>query len=445
MAPDLNRRNFMKTAGTAGIAGLAGCNTLSGEGSDGDEETDTSTDTATDTPQDPTYDIRVSALEYDLTDLATSETNQHDQAYVEDNYSAELGITVLNNGEEAGLEELGEVHLEDEEGERVETTEDGYVPEYAVKDGQDLTVRAEVDGEIKEQTVTVSKELPSEFYADARIQEDGEVLYDTDWSTPYSFDNHVVDRQAFLEQRAERRDELADDEIISESDLELYRQVVEDAKGEVDEDTLMEGRLWNMSMAMRGGADYEGSDASPNGFNMEKGMLEYTDFEPVYIGDFTNPAEPDVPGAGDGDGMPVNTQLAWVDGDWYEVGRTNLRATHIDDIDESPLVGTEGALYGGVSVLAEFERGNTELLSYDGADEIVEEAVTSPVTLNGNMTEIELSDDISWNALNAIRDNSEWKDVMVPMELATAVGTDVDGSVEMEGESVMDSRIKLTQ
>jgi hypothetical protein len=450
MAPDLNRRDFMKTAGAAGIAGLAGCNSLGEENKDTENsETDTSTDTATDTPQDPTYDIRVSALEYDLTDLSASETNQHDQAYVEDNYSAELGVTVLNNGEEADLEELGEVHLENEEGEAVETTEEGYVPEYAVEDGQELTVRAEVEGETLEETVTVNKELPSEFYADARIQENGEVVYETDWDTPYSFDNHIVDRQAFLDQRAERRNELAaDNELILESDLETWRGYFEEEEDELSEEEKKEYYLGGLSFAMEGGGPYEGTGADNNAFNLEKVMKEHSPYEEIFIGSFWNPREPDVPTSADGDGLRVKSQVAYVDGDWYHVGEDNPSARHISEVDEIEMakdVEDEPAQYLAVSVLGEFERGNTDIDNPDDASYFVQEAVTSPVTLNDNLAELELSNDISWSALNQIRENNNWEDVMVPMELATAVGTELDGSVEMEGESTMDSRIKISR
>jgi hypothetical protein len=452
MAPDLNRRDFMKAAGTAGIAGLAGCNSLGEENTDTeDRETDTSTDTATDTPQDPTYDIRVSALEYDLTNLATSETNQHDQAYVEDNYSAELGVTVLENGEETGLEELGDVHLENEEGEEVETTEEGYVPEYAVSDGEELTVRAEIDGETKEETVTVSKELPSEFYADAKIQEDGEVLYDTDWSTPYSFDNHIVDRQAFLDQRAERRNELADDQIFTESDLEQFKEGNQEYRNEGHgEEELIEYILRGIGVSITGsGERWEGSEAKMNSFNVEKALEEHTDFDPNYVGSFWNPREPDVPTSADSDGLRVKSQIAHVGDDWFHNGEDNvLTSAHISEVDEIEMakdVEDEPAQYLAVSVLGEFERGNTDIDNPDDASYFVQEAVTSPVTLNDDLAELELSEDISWNALNQIRENTEWEDVMIPMELATALGTNLDGSVEMEGESTTDSRIKVTR
>lgn len=446
------RRNFLKTtAGAAGIAGLAGCNT-NGEDDDPDG---TDTDDSSTTESDPTYSLQTSALEYDLTDLATSEADTHDQDYVEDNYSAELGLTVLNNGEEADLEDLSEVHLEDEEGEEVETTEEGYVPEYAVEDGQELTVRAEVEGETLEETVTVNKELPDEFYADARIQEGSETLYNTDWSTPYSFDNHIVDRQAFLDQRAERRNELADDEVITEDDLRTFEENIEFVEQEFDfnENEMTETYLRLLNFAMKGGSpgdfEYEGSGNTPNFFNVEKALEEHTDFDPNYVGSFWNPREPDVPTSADSDGLRVKSQIAHVGDDWFHNGEDNvLTSAHISEVDEIEMakdVEDEPAQYLAVSVLGEFERGNTDIDNPDDASYFVQEAVTSPVTLNDDLAELELSEDISWNALNQIRENTEWEDVMIPMELATALGTNLDGSVEMEGESTTDSRIKVTR
>ena len=441
---DLSRRDFIKgTAGAAGITGLAGCNTDGGD--DDPDGTDTDGSTGTDTSQDPTYSLQTSALEYDLTDLATSEADTHDEAYVENNYSAELGVTVLENGEEADLEELGDVHLENEEGEQVETTEEGYVPEYAVEDGQELTVRAEINGETVEETITVTKELPNGFYADARIQEDGEVLYDTDWTTPYSFDNHIVDRQAFLDQRSEKREQLSAENIISESDEERFDEEIEKLRsgeyGDFGEEELVGrffGSIWS---AINGLGVYEGSEASVNSMNMEQAMLDNFDYRPVFVGGFTNPKEPDVPSSGDGEGFEVNSKLAFVDGDWYH-GTEDFGYQHISKVNENPMAQENSGIVA-VSVLAEFERGNTELLNHDDPDEIVEATVTSPVTLNGNMTELELSDDISWNALNQIRENTDWTEAMAPLELATAIGSEIDGNVEMEGETPGSSRIKL--
>jgi hypothetical protein len=495
------RRNFLKTVGAAGVAGLAGCNGLGGNGSEradngsatedpgppnptdtqnttendtqgytendtqdytendsqGSTENDTQDSPEEDTGEpDPSYSIQGSPLQYDLTDLATSETYSHDEAYIRDNYSAELGVTVLEDGEEVSLEELGDVHLENEEGEQVHRTEDGYVPEYAVEDGEELTVKAEVDGETLEDTVTVNKELPNLFYADARLVENGEVLYDTDWTTPYSFDANIgengevtedntyqITRQQFHQQRTQKRNELAGDELILESDLETWRGYFEEDEDELTEEEKKEYYLGGLGYAMEGGEHYEGTGADDNAFNVEKAMLEHSPYEPVFIGGFTNPKEPDVPGAGDGDGYPVDSQVAYVEGDWYHVGKDNAGARHISEIDEIGLVGDQGGNYGAVSVLAEFERGNTELLNYEDADEIVETAVTSPVTLNGNMTELELSNDISWNTLKEIRDNTDWEQVMVPMELATAIGNNVEGSVSMEGETTSDSRLRV--
>ena len=438
---ELNRRSFLKTTGAiAGAAGLAGCNSLNGDNSDG-SETDTATDT--DTSHDPTYDLRTSALEYDLTDIATEETNTHDQAYVQENYSTQLGITVLENGEQVSLEELTNVHLEDEEGEQVETTEEGYVPEYAVEDGQELTVTAEVNGETLQDTITVTKELPSEFYADARIQEDGEVLYNTDWSTPYSFDNHIVNRQAFLDKRAQRRDELTADEVMTETDIEKFQEGNQEYKSEASREEFIEYVLRGINAGIRGLGEFEGSNASPNSFNVEKALQEYTDFDPKYVGSFVNPRELDVEESTDGDGIRVNSQVAYVDGDWFHNGEEYVGASHISDIDEIEMAkdpGQTASKHWAVSVLAEMEEGEDSR----NFEEFVKDAVTSPVTLNENITELDMSDSVAWDTLEQIRDNSEWDSTMAPIELATAIGSDSEGRVRLDGEALNNSRIRIS-
>jgi hypothetical protein len=184
--------------------------------------------------------------------------------------------------------------------------------------------------------------------------------------------------------------------------------------------------------------------------NMEKAMLDNFDYRPVFVGGFLNPQEPNVPDSGDGAGVDVDSQVAYVEGDWYHVGQDNGNSRHISEIEEIGMVEqgdnfeNTSASELGVSVLGEFERGNTDLLDgFQDPEEYVETAVTSPVTLNGNMTELELSDDISWQILNSIRENSEWTETMASLELATAIGSEIDGNVEVEGETPESSRIRI--
>ncbi|MEF8880589.1 MAG: hypothetical protein V5A72_02025, partial [Candidatus Nanohaloarchaea archaeon] len=363
--------------------------------------------------------------------------DQHDEAYVEENYSEELGVTVLENGErEVGLEELSNVVLEDEEGREVEMNEGYEVPEYAVRDGQELTIKADIDGEPYRETVTVSKELPGEYIVDATLIEEGETVHQTDWNTPYQFDNHIVERQAFLDQRAERREELAAYEILTGSDSEeinrFYQERLDEGDNKIE---LAEKMLFNLNAAIRGIGPYEGSSASPDAFNMEKAMRDHFDYRPVFVGGFTNPKEPYVPTAGDKDGSPVDSQVAYVDGDWFHVGKENPGAEDINEIDEIIMAEDRSpASYSAVSVLAEFEEDNTDIENPENADNYVESAVLSPVyagdkpsTLEDTYAgELEVGDNIAWEALSSIRENESWRDTMNPLELAAAVANETD-------------------
>jgi hypothetical protein len=286
------RRVFLKaTAGVTGSVSIAGCN--SGNDENGDQEPTETDDKTTNTPSsEPSYSIQASPLQYDLTSLATSEADQHDQAYVEDNYHAEPGVTVLNNGEEADLEQLGEVHLENENGEQVQTTEDGYVPEYAVEDGQELIVRAEVNGETLQDSVTVSKDLPDNFLIDASIVEDGEVLYETPWNTPYQFDSHTTDRQAFLERRAEKRDEVAENNVMSRINPERVQENWDKlSSGNYTEQELKKFMLANARAEVVGDPYNDGIGVGVNqsvkqAANEEKILrnLDFLPYEEVFIG-----------------------------------------------------------------------------------------------------------------------------------------------------------------
>jgi hypothetical protein len=434
MTPDLNRRNFLKTtAGAAGIAGLAGCNT-----DGGDEDPDgTDTDDSSTTEPDPTYSLQTSALEYDLTDLATSEANQHDQAYVEDNYSAELEVTVLENGQgETDLEDLSEVHLENQEGETIETTEDGYVPEYAVEDGQELTVRAEVNGEELTETVTVSKNLPDNFLVDAQMMEGGETVYETPWSTPYEFDSHVTDRQAFLDQRAEKRDEIAQNNLVEKVDDQRMERLWNELEaGEHEryqtEEEKKEAALSLMRSAIHGSTDFDGvgvDRVEELAVNEEKLMenLDFFPYEEVFIGGFTNPEEPEYDENGNKqiDGVQVDSQVAYVDGDWYHIGNTGI-IEHIDNAEDIEMVDATASSYAANSVLAEFEEGEMDNLEQSMKDYYTGEAVTSPVTLSSQMTdqnEMLTGFPTSWALLESIRDNQEWDSTMNGLELAADQG-----------------------
>lgn len=547
------RRDFLKTTGTmVGVTSIAGCNSL-GNGNDRSDsqgkETNRSgsnnTDIGTSTP---TYELQSSDLKYDLTDLAASEANQHDKLYLEENYSSKLEVVAFKNGKEVDLEIQSQVHLEDEDAEKVAITDDGSVPEYAVRDGQELIVRTKIDGEIIEDTISVNKILPHDydvilnigeevsleefmdslddvtlveggnhgrkvyletqqgtqvevteygtvprdkigeieegqelklgtetggeltdsatvvalnktprgaFIIDARLIDDGETVLHH-WDTPYRFDAEIGDpetvtddntyevtRERFLNQRAETRDEIAGDQLITEEDLATWRDYFGDEEDEFSRTEKVEAYLGGLNLAMEGGGPYEGSGANDNSVNLEEAMFEHSPYESVFIGGFTNPKEPDVPSAGDGDGFEVDSKLAFVDGDWYQ-GTDDFGFQHISKVNENPMA-QENSGITAVSVLAEFDRGNTELLDYNDADEIVESTVTSPVTLNGNMTELELSDDISWNALNQIRENSGWTETMAPIELATAIQIDTEGGklVGVENDGSGNPQIKF--
>lgn len=230
-----------------------------------------------------------------------------------------------------------------------------------------------------------------------------------------------------MDQRTERREELADDEILTESDAEEINQFYQEKLDEGDSKIeLTEKILFNLNAAMRGLGIYQGSDASPNSFNIEKAMLDNFDYRPVFVGEFTNPAEP-IAG-----GIRVDSQVAYIDGDWFHVGKESAGAYHISDIDEIGMV-EEGnnsenmsASELAVSVLGEMQEGRP---SYDNS---VKEAVLSPVyagnegsTLEDTFAgELELGNDIAWDTLRSIRDNESWRDTMAPLELAAAVANE---------------------
>ncbi|AXG06314.1 hypothetical protein DU500_07645 [Haloplanus rubicundus] len=218
----MNRRTLLTTFGTGAVIGLSGCSELR---TTADSETDTE-DPAESQPAtpDPVYRLEVTDLQFDLTELRTSTLDQHDRAHVRRNHAVQPTITLQKDGERIDPDLLSDLTLETGAGTRVETTETGHVPEYAVETGQRLTVRGAVDGEPVRDDIAARKALPESFLIDGKIVDGRGVLYETSWNTPYRFDSHTTEREEFLETRATLRDEMAAERVLERIDTERIRE-----------------------------------------------------------------------------------------------------------------------------------------------------------------------------------------------------------------------------
>jgi hypothetical protein len=90
------------------------------------------------------------------------------------------------------------------------------------------------------------------------------------------------------------------------------------------------------------------------------------------------------------------------------------------------MTGESSARSGAESVLAEFEHGDMRDLDQHSKEYFTSEAVTSPVTISGELTddnEMLTSFPTSWALLEAIRGNQTWNTTMNMIELATDHGT----------------------
>jgi hypothetical protein len=437
------RRNFLKTVGAAGVAGLAGCNGLGGNGSEradngsatedpgppnptdtqnttendtqgytendtqdytendsqGSTENDTQDSPEEDTGEpDPSYSIQGSPLQYDLTDLATSETYSHDEAYIRDNYSAELGVTVLEDGEEVSLEELGDVHLENEEGEQVEITDQGYVPEYEVEDGEEITVKATVGNQNLQATASVDKNTPEEFGLDADLVDSGEVIFSTEYSTPYKFDSFTVDRQEVRDRRIEGTRETTPASYLNIDEQEFEENWERIKNWDKPE---WKKKLFLLTQARARVVDAEAEAQSP--FNsLDLGMAselairdaDFVEYDDVFIGDVTNtPPEEDAP--------TYDTLVAFVDGDWYHLGTDYAEAYHIDTITEDP-----SEIRSMNSVGAHSEFGST--LAGEANNDFNPLSAFSNRGIDTGWVDEEQAE---WK-LNEIQDNSAWDEFM---------------------------------
>lgn len=93
-------------------------------------------------------------------------------------------------------------------------------------------------------------------------------------------------RGEFHRLRAERRDELAADEITAEPDLDTLERAIETISEERDFDQTqkIESYFRLRNLVMRGWTErYEGSGANPTAANVEKAMLDFSPHEPVYV------------------------------------------------------------------------------------------------------------------------------------------------------------------
>jgi hypothetical protein len=433
-----NRRGFLKAFGAASTAAVAGC--PSRTGGDTRNQEDSGSTRTTERPE-TNYQLQVSDLEYDLTDLPTSELDQHTRAHVDQNYSEDHGITVLENGEEVNPSQLGRLRLENEEGEPVETTEEGHVPEYAVSDGESLTVRLRVTGETLHDILTVNKDLPDNFLVDAEIVEDGEVLYQTPWSTPYQFDTHTTDRQEFLQTRRRKRNELAEDNVAERVDAERIQNRYEELQSEgLSDRELKRETLREVRKAVQGSPDVQGSPGVDNVLGIEPwnavaqaineeylmDNLDFLPYEEVYIGGIGNPAGPRIEKQGSTTkGTSQGSKIAYVDGDWYHVSSTLDEVAHVENIHEIGMVSGSSSVKGALSVLGEFKREGMETVTE--RDKIIglDNVIRAIPTLRDRLSGVEETFNtlpISWSVLGSIRRNRDWDDFMPQIEMAVDHG-----------------------
>lgn len=420
----MNRRAFLSRFGTGTVVGLSGCSALQSSEENDSSKLDTKepTESPSATPE-PIYQLQASELQYDLTGLQTSVLDRHDRAYVKKNHAASPEITLLKNDEQASLERLSDLSLETEDGTQIELTETGHVPEYAVEDGQELAVRAEVNGEFIHDNIPVQKELPESFLVDAEIVEEGEILYQTPWNTPYQFDNHTTDRREFLQIRAEKRDTLAKDNVLERIDSESIEENWNTLRSrDYTERELKKFMLANVRASVVGTPTSESvlgideDNAIAQAINEEKIMrgLDFLPYNEVFIGALSNRG----PGVSPPSPPRRASKVAYVDGDWYHVSSPSAEVEHVKNLDKINMV-SNPAYDSYESTLAEFEK-NPEWITPFDKTRLIDRSIQAPVTLNGALAgfaTIFTTFSISWSALESMRNNTPWRDFMPQLEV----------------------------
>lgn len=198
-ANSATRRRFLQGIGTAGAAGLAGCSDFNFRGSS--NTGDDTVETPTATPENPALEVRNPRISIDW---------YRDLDHVEEIPGEHtLSVQVEQNDFEWGEIDLV---LEQEKGENTERStvdlqqQQHQFPARELFPGEQtlyLESRTE-NGPRQSEGTELVKDTPDAYRLDLRTPGEQPLFKRdsiNDWTTPYHFDIHVFDEEAFMEQR----------------------------------------------------------------------------------------------------------------------------------------------------------------------------------------------------------------------------------------------------
>lgn len=383
------------------------------EGDTGSTPAETSTPTETE----PEYELNLSPFQGgDTVDLSSLplEPTEYTEDDIWTDYSFELEYEVLRDGEPVNPENVS-----------IESVElGGYEPEYDSGENRiaepcteagwgenTFLLEATAEGETLRVETVLEKKTPDNYRVEPFVN--GEPLT-PGYSTVFQFDTHNLDTEEFYEERDEIIEKMTHDDILDYIDRERLNNILED-------DSLSEVERKRKAMASIGydvneAVGKSSATAEYQAANEESVFRELTEYEEVYQGGFHNPNDLTIEGGGN-----HGSKVAYIDGDWYHHETINPEVVHVNNLERMDMMQPPEDSNNGeyVSVLGEYEEGNMREVGWP--DQVTRSNAllftTAIPTLDVSIKDAVASYNFGLAALEMIRDNESWEDVMRPVEL----------------------------
>lgn len=445
----MDRRNFLKVTGAAGTAGLAGCTSILEDNENPGYEEDTSTqqkrhgrdDTPTGTDDNTSsagYELDFSISNVDLSDLPVRELGQMDSIRDQDYFTLEYEI--LRDSEPIETGQIDNLQLTFTGlaveiywggGETIETWPEqentlDLGPEIdtayeiacteAFNGENQVKLTAEVDGQTLEAEDTVEKILPEHYLIEPLV--DGEPL--NNYVTPYEFDTHDMDWDAFIEWREPIVDRMTREDVKQKAEDHNFDQYEQYGNERVKKRELIR----DIGELVRDTIGIHSTLAVNQALSEEYIIQNHTDYEDeeVYAAGFRNPG---------GHG----SKALYIDGDWYHHETLGPEVTHINNIEEIEMVG--GVRDEFVSVLGEVGDAGDQNASYKGRMYALNQmyvnlsphwAYNEPVEADdgdylesGRSSSPFANETMALDMLNRIRDNQNRDQIFKPFDFASDI------------------------
>lgn len=435
------RRTVLTAAGGSMATALAGCldDSVLGAEESGPES------------------VELSASVIDLSDLETSRLDEYSHEEIEAEYSSELTLTV--DDEPQPLDELdafaveieakplvgvdadheyldGRLEAADDEQLRLSTAR---LPSFLVRDGETISVTAEVDGETVSATATVEKQLPdldrTGYPLEGVLYRDGHQQCRTPYSDAFLFNTVGVEYEAYQDKRIQTIEEYVPEseyeEAIQNIDKQELQQKLEiENEKERKEQTIEEitQAVFDTIGRFSGDADRQAGleEKLLRNLRQDEDQIYFVDthtedtehqiFTDVYANGFDNPAELEA------DGNNHGSKLLYLGEDSYHVETRIPEIRHTTELKQDPPIDmVEGINHEYVSVLAQFEEGEMDELNFRtklGSMNAMMVGQTSGHGRGFNISNLNINDSYGSKSIEMKRGNESREDIYSPLILA---------------------------